>query len=269
MAILDGKQLTGLIGNLVTKKGKNGKTILQTAPTEVKQTEASKTAASIFGNASALGLALRLKLYAINANFQDGGMVNRLTTVNRDIMQHCFNKASKTYAFDDSSFNKLKGFEFNINSLFSNFFWETPTIAQEDNILKVTIPQFNIPEQLKFPKNTNYCEISVCVCYVVLEQSLTRHYELQTFSVTDMQQTIEAKAFSFSAPEGCLCVVAMGLGYFSKYENIQTIYNSKKFNPAAIVGQTLTPGTFIEPAARVENGRSYAKEWSIVHNLSL
>ncbi len=269
MAIFDGKHLRGLIGNLVSKKGKNGKTIVQTAPEEVRQTAASIRAATIFGNASALGLALRKELTDVNFGFNDSGMVNRLTTVNRAVFEHCFNQDTKTYTFDDNSFNNIKGFEFNIDSLLSNYFWEMPVVSQEGDILKVAIPMFNVPEQIKFPTGTNYCEIYICVCYVVLDQGLTKGNEVHSFYVTDEKQTIEAKNFSFSAPDGCLCVVAMGLRYASRYENIQTVYNSKKFSPAAIVGQTLTPGIFIDPLERVENGKHYAKEWSRIQKLKL
>ncbi|MHA4896390.1 hypothetical protein ACXZ1K_16670 [Pedobacter sp. PWIIR3] len=269
MAIFDGKHLKGLTGNVISRKGKNGKTIVQSVPEYVKQTEGSKQAASVFGNASALSKSWRLELNDVNFDLNDGGMVNRLTTANRAILEHCHNKANKTYSFDDSSFNNIKGFEFNINSLLSNNFWVTPVITHEDTILKVSIPHFDVPEQLKFPLRTNYCEIFITICYVVLEQGLTKQNEVHSFSVTDEQQTVEAQEFNFSAPDGCLCVVAMGLRFARRYNNIQTIYNTKDFSPAAIIGQTLTPGTFIDPPARVENGRFYGKEWSKIDKLNL
>ena len=148
MARFDGKKITGLIGNMVFKNSADGKsTIIQRKAIGVKQTKGSKITSGIFAKASSLGKLFRIDFHSLMSGFYDRGMVNRLTKVNRDILEDCYDKANKTYVFEAGSFQRLEGFEFDSNSLLVNYFLKDVEVSVQAAELTVKIPAFETNKQ--------------------------------------------------------------------------------------------------------------------------
>lgn len=249
MAKFDGKQIIGLLGGLVFKKGTGNTTIVSTKAETVKQTKATKEAGKVFGKASTLAKTMRMDLFqAIHDDWYDGKMINRLNNLTRGMLYQCYDKGTKKFNFKQDSFERLQGFEFNANSPITRNLWVNPELDLRGNQLTVRIPEMKIPEHLKFHASANTCEIRVVLAMYVLEQALHHYPQLQSLEVKVNQEIVTAQEFNFEVPEGCLCIVGMNLFYTSRHENIQTVVNNKSFNPAAICGAILTPGTFILPA---------------------
>jgi len=240
MGKFDGKQIVGLVGPIIFKKGKNG-TIVQTKATKVNQSAATKESASIFGIASAFSKNLRVDLTNITQKFYDGGMVNRLNAQNRAIFEQCYNKDTKKFTFNETSFSRLAGFEFNLESPLINSLWATPQINISANSLTLSLPAFEVPEQLKFPNNANTCELTVFLSLYVPDQEFRDPPAYQSIEINNDQKNVPAQEFIFEVPDGCLCIVGIKLNYFWRSQNIKTVINQKNFNPAGICAAIITP----------------------------
>lgn len=248
MAKFDGKQIIGLIGNLVFKRGKDKKTtIVQRKGKRVRQTKATKEASSVFGKASSLAMTIREDLAALIVGYYDGAMINRFTTLTREILNHCYDKETKTFTFKPDSFDRLKGFEFNSKSPLASTLWLNPTVTLHGNQLHLDIPEITIQENLKFPLSATTCEIKAVFSQIALDQALHSPNMYQSVYIDKSQKTIPAQKFKFEVPDGCLCTVGISLSFIKKQNNLMTPLNDKLFNPAAICGAIITPGVFNRP----------------------
>lgn len=268
MAKFDGKQIIGVVGNLVFKKGRKGKTtIVQTKPQHVKQTANTKVTANLFGKGSTLGKAIRYDLYELTGDFYDGGAINRMNKLNREILEQCYNKDTKEFTFNQNSFSRLAGFEFNEESPLSKSLWADPQVDLNGNQFTLSLPTFEIPEQLKFPAGSNTCEITVAIAFYNLEQGLRKPAKQQILEVSTKEPHVPAHNFTFEVPDGCLCIIGIRLNYYSLYNNIKTVKNNQKFNPAALCGAVITPGVFVIPPSNNTPNKVISPEWVYVNNL--
>jgi len=268
MGKFDGKQIRGLVGNIVIRKGKKGP-IVQSAPRKYKQTKATKQESSLFGKGSTLASALRHELNLIISSNQDGEMVNRFNTPIKAVLRQCYDPETQKFNFSEDSFSRLAGFEFNIKSPLINSLWVNPEMQLNGNILTISLPEIEIPAQLKFPLAANTCILMVIVSFTSLEQCMRKRSATQTIEISQNETTVSARQFDFEVPQGCLCIAGIGLKYFSLHNSIRTTFNSKAFNPAGIIGAVISPGTFVlPPPVRIGN-KSMASEWSTIFNLTL
>ncbi|HWW40046.1 MAG TPA: hypothetical protein VNZ46_12075, partial [Pedobacter sp.] len=253
MGKFDGKQIRGLVGNIVIRKGKKAP-IVQSAPRKYKQTKATKQESSLFGKGSILASALRHELNLIISSNQDGEMVNRFNTPIKAVLRQCYDPETQKFNFSEDSFSRLAGFEFNIKSPLINSLWVSPEMQLNGNILTISLPEIEIPALLKFPLAANICTLMVIASFTSLEQCLRKPSTFQTLEISQNETTIPARQFDFEVPQGCLCIAGIGLKYFSVHNSIRTTFNSKAFNPAGIIGAVISPGTFVlPPPVRIGN----------------
>jgi hypothetical protein len=269
MGKFDGKHLTGLVGPVVNRRGRNGVTIIQTAPRKFKQTKATKQASTLFALGSTLACAVRTDLRAIIRNNYDGDMINRFSKPVREVIRQCYDKETKKFNFTEDSFSRLTGAEFNIRSTLINSLWVSAEMSLDGNSVKINLPEIKIGEQLKFPVRANVCVLTVAVTLIALEPGLRTYPLLQTIEISSEQQILPVQEFTFEVPDGCLCVAGIGLEYFSLHGNIKTVMNSKTFNPAGVCGAIVTPGTFIEPPREITPHGVKGSVWTIVDKLKL
>lgn len=270
MARFDGKKIQGVIGNLVFKNsGDKKSTIIQIKPHIIKQTKASKVTAGVFGQASSLAKMLRMDFISIMSGFYDGGMINRFTTLNRAILDYCYDKATNTYVFEENSFERLEGFELDNKSLLNNYFWLDPEVRIQGTQLSLTIPAFETGKQLKFPGNANTCKVKLTVGQYNFELHRKREEYYTEVNVDLSQGMVPEQVFMFDIAEGCLCVTGIGLEYFYQYNDVKTSLNSKELSPAKLLSAVITPGTFVLPVPPYNPYRSQASKWSFDEALKL
>lgn len=269
MGKFDGKQLTGLVGATVSRKGKRGTTIVQTVPEKVHQTKATKKAANLFGKGSSLAAAIRRDLDFVIREGQDGEMVNRFSQPVKAVLRQCYHPETQTFQFAADSFARLAGFEFNSGSLLINSLWVKPEMTLMGNTIKINLPEINVKEELKFPLRANVCELNIALTLIALILGLHKHPIEQTISISKVQQIVPAQEFTFEVPHGCLCVAGIGLQYFSLDNNVKTVLNSKSFNPANVCGAIITPGSFIKPPNQVTPNDVLGSEWHELMKLKL
>ena len=271
MAFFDGKNFRGKIGKVVYKVDKDGRMIVQSAPGPVKQTEASKKTAGVMGNASTLSKQIRTAMFRLFDDNHPGNMINALSAANRTILEHCCDKETMTYTFQEDSFDNLAGFQFNDKSPISSFLWVKPYLTLNENKDKITltIPAFEIPQQLKMANYANMCEIHVAMGQYALHKGLEKRIPPQQAEIGVNQTEFPETAFLFDIMPGCLGVIGIGFKYYQLQNQIKTPLNSKLLNPAAIVGAIYTPGTFVKPPQEISANRGKADPWQRMDKLNL
>ncbi|SMD02412.1 hypothetical protein [Pedobacter africanus] len=269
MGKFDGKHLTGLIGPVVSRRGRNGMTILQTAPRKFKQTKATKQAANLFGLGSTLAKAIRKDLNMLIRSHYDGDMINRFNKPVKEVIRQCYNPETQKFNFSEDSFSRLTGAEFNIRSPLINSLWVRPEVHLDGNTLKINLPEITTDEQLKFPLRANVCELKIAVTLIAPEPGLRTYPLQQSITISKTQETVPAQEFVFEVPDGCLCVAGIGLNYFSLQDNIKTVINGPAFNPAGVCGAVISPGAFVLPPPEVVPNGKKASVWSDIHKLKL
>ncbi len=271
MGIFNGKYFKGKFGKTVFKTRKDGKLITQSLPEHVRQTEGSQKTASIMGNASTLSKGIRLSMTSLFGDRYPGTMVNKLNTLNRVLLEHCCDKDTQTYSFQQNSFGNLSGFEFNEKSPLANHLWVKPEVSINGTAdkISITIPAFEIPSQLKMPNHANACEIYIQMAQFALHGSCKKTAPVQMIVVEENQVQVPETQFSFDIMPGCLGIIGVGIRYYSSHKQIKKPLNNENLNPAAIVGAIFTPGEFIEPMPVTVNGKSSATAWFGMDKLKL
>jgi hypothetical protein len=246
MAKLGPNGLSGSIGKVTYKQTKGGITA-GTKVEKVKQTKETKKLSSVFGAVSHFCGNLRYAMSNIS-DHTDADMVTRVTKEVGSIFRHAYDKKTESYYFETNDFNRLTGLDLNINSPFKNSLWIPPTVElASDNILSVKLPALRIPHHLNFLKDATECQIKIEVFVISLADGYIRDAQFKILEIQATQKTLPAQEWLFEVAEGCVCVVGIGLNYYSITGRYLEKLNSLEHNPAQIVGAVLTPGTFVLP----------------------
>jgi hypothetical protein len=269
MAILKGKDLSGLLGSLIIREGKNGTKIVQTKAQQYTQNKESKRTSKVFGQGSSLACEIRHQLASVTKLLNDSGMVNRFNTPIQEVLRHCCDNAEQAFTFQPDSFSRLADFEFNIKSPLINFLWVKPEMTLEDNMLKLIIPRFAIGSQFIFPRQTNTCQVTISVTQINLNQGLTKGVLTSTFEINTDQLSYPEREINFEVANECLCICGIGLAYYNRVGDTKTPYNSKMFSPGNIIAALITPGVYIEPPAPVKSHIGYTPVWTYASKLKL
>ena len=267
MAIMNGNDIIGLVGNIVIKQGKDGKKIVQTKARQYKQNKESTRTSKMFGYGSSVASVIRHQLDATFGSNYDSSMINRFNNPIREVLGHCYNPADKTFIFEEDSFSRLAEFEFNIKSPLINHLWVKPTMTLEGNMLKVSIPEFKVPSQFTFPRKTNNCKVSITISKLNISQALTGWELYHTFEVSAAQEIHPSQELVFEVENECLCVAVIGLFYSQKDNGSSTNYNSKAFGPANVIGAVIIPGVYVEPPTPPISHSVSGREWTFESKL--
>lgn len=232
MAILKGKNLTGLLGKVTIKQWRD-KTVLQIKSFHPRQTAATKQSAGLFGQSSTLARLIRG--YTGPENFYDGAMVNRLVTEVAEAMRQCFDKETKTFSFREGSFHRLQGFEYNIHSPLKNYFRVEPVVQVQGEELTIGLPEFKPGADMRFPWRATGCLMDVKAIEIDLlnrKEGASRYFQLE---IDKDEANVPAQEWVVEAKSGRLTVVAFELNYYARAGGFQTMLNSKSCNPSAII----------------------------------
>ena len=261
MAFLNGDELSGLIGPMVIRRMDNGKVIVQTKPRQYTQSKKTKSTTGLFGFGSKVASRIRAQL-ASAIGYYDPSMINRFNTPIKAVLNHCYDKITKIFNFEQDSFSRLTDFEFNIKSPLINFLWVKPEMILVENVLKLTIPTFTVGKQLIFPSDTNVCQMTIAITQININQELERQELMYDFEISSDQKNVLSREILFDVENATLCIASLGLYYFKKTGDIKTPYNSKAFNPANIIGAIITPGVYVPTPASTNIHKSTSPEWS-------
>lgn len=242
MAIQRGGFLRGSIGRL-TYREVNGQQIVSERIKKgtTKQTKSTKKAAAIFGLGSNFCADIRDTISGYLNCFADSLMDKRLSGLLNSILQGCRNPETNTFDFEEQSFSRLKGFEFNINSRLQYRMAKLPEVTLEGGVLSVSLPILSIPGQLKFPPKSFYCKIGISVSLFRIKEGKRKRMPLyQNIEVTKDKKFTTAQVLKFDVPSDCLCITCIFLDYGEAEKSGWRMMNSKELNPACILDTRFT-----------------------------
>lgn len=240
MALFDGKNLKGRLGNLNFRPYDESKSSVQTNPGKgnVKQTANTKKSASLFGSlVSPFAKHIRFHFKGLVNDFDDRQMVNRMNSAISIIVNQHLELDGKI-VFNTESFNRLKGFEFNTNSLLIDSLLLMPRITFEDDQVHITIPSFKVSKNIRFPDNTDKVSIQIQAVFFKLSRALAFRAKTQYVDLEKTQGMTAEQTFSYDFPAGSICIFGLGLLFSSS----RTTVNDKKFNPAGIFAASFKEG---------------------------
>jgi len=269
MAILKGNQLRGLIANYVVREsGRKGVAIVQAAPAAVRQTKATERAGKVFGAGSSLAALIRQDLVNLINGQNDPGMVNRFNEPVTAVLRQCYDEKHHTFHFQPDSFRRIIGFEFNLKSLLIDNLMVDPQASLDEGVLKVSVPEIQVPAQLKVYGSANKCELVVSIVQIALEHDMHRVRLTQSIIIDLKQGTVPTTEFNFEVDSGCLCIAGLGLKYAYERDQVSTPKNTDTFNPVNICTALITPGEFIPPPEFVQVGnKQVASAWREANKL--
>lgn len=245
MARIDKKFIKGTIGPVVYKKYRKLQ-VMQGRPTFTpeSQTKGTKEAASAFGIASKLAMSIRENLYPMVTDFFDGTMVNRLNSEIIHILNQSMDRKTRKYLFNPDSFNRLNGFEFNMASPVRDNFLVQPVLSLNNQVLNIHIPEIHVPQSIKFPRVDVSCRVGLAIGFFDLNKGRMRLGDIQSTDIKYNFETFAVPAidFDFEVEPGCLCVTMLSMQYFKTTFAGSLGFNTKTFNPVAILKSFLSEG---------------------------
>ncbi|RZK58105.1 MAG: hypothetical protein EOO91_08895 [Pedobacter sp.] len=232
MALFDGKNFRGSLGHLSFRRYDETTSTVSQKPGKgnVKQTANTKKSASLFGSlVSPFAKHIRFHFKGLVNDFDDRQMVNRMNSAISIIVNQHLELDGKI-VFNTESFNRLKGFEFNTNSLLVDSLLLMPRVAYEDEKVNITIPSFKVSKNIRFPENTDKVSIQIQPVFFNLGKALGFRAQTQYIDLEKGQGVTAEQTFSYDFPIGSFYIFGLSLLFSSN----KTTVNDKKFNPAGI-----------------------------------
>ena len=176
MAIIGIKnKLSGLVGNVVIREVK-GKPIMQSRPKKHKKSKAVQDSSKEFLYASRFSKDLREKLASILIGYQDANMYRRFLSSLYKTLQKNEKHPKGERRFSNTDLTPLIGFDFNINSLWSEFISIPMKFNKITNTsLELEISDFNISKEVRFPNYSSKAEL-VLICHGYNENDKKTHH---------------------------------------------------------------------------------------------
>lgn len=246
MAVYIDGYLKGAFGPYVFRKMYNKQVVSRRlAKGEMKQTEATKKMAGVFGKASMLGRQIRETVERSIDKQNDPAMSRRLTTNLRQILSTCRDPETEQYSFEEQSFSKLNGFDYNIKSPLNKSLKQNLVADLKDGVLSIDLPAVQPQDLLLFPDGSSACELTIAISLFRLGDAMKKYgAELQVIKIKKRATDIVQQHFEFNVPDGCLCVVSVFLQYYDVVRNLAKVINSKTFSPAGICFALISPDIY-------------------------
>lgn len=238
MAIIDIKnKLSGLVGTVVIREV-NGKPIMQSRPKKHKKSKAVQDSSTEFIYASSFGKDLRGKLASIFMGYQDANMYRRFLSSLYKTLQKNEQSVKGKRRFSNTDLTPLIGFDFNINSLWSEFISIPMKFNKITNTsLELEISEFSPSKGVRFPNYSSKAEL-VLVCHAYNENDKKTH-SVSSLKIELQENTphIETTKFQFDivAEVNLIFVVATILYVDNKSDIIKRYINSTDLHPCQLV----------------------------------
>jgi len=235
MAVVKGKFIIGAVGPVIYKIYRGQQVITGKARGTVKISAETIKSATTFGKASSFATQLRRSVSQIVTSNYDGTMPHRLT---RDIVRILIkghDPETGTFYFNASSFEALRGFQFNIKSPFDYSLLELPYVSVSDDRLTLHLPEINVPKHLKFPPKATSCNISFSMVEFNLLDKTRKVTLLGSTIIANVKSVIPAQEWKATVMPGWFSVIAMSLNFVQRNFTGDVALNTKEYCPAMIV----------------------------------
>ncbi|MGO2101527.1 MAG: hypothetical protein ACTH3E_00620 [Psychroflexus halocasei] len=238
MAYLDkNNMIRGKIGNIVLRK-LNDKIVAQEKSTSQNQTQPTKESATDFGTASTTAKKLTISLENIYFNHHDNTMHTRL----RSCILSMFKKNISTPRGQKNLWNSnsemLNGFDFNINSLLSDYLKsEVKVKISDDDHVKIQVASFDPKKYIKWPESIFKAELCFLVSVFEKDDLRIKNQEVFKKEISFFNSSVTALNYS-STPitSDALVIVSACLLFYKEDSLVSRIpINHKSMHPAQII----------------------------------
>jgi len=248
MARLNGKFISGVAGPVIFKKVGNKQFVTgKCSKPQIDMTEATYNAAFIFGRASTLAAYIRNKASDI-IRYYDSGMISKLTGECNRIVQKTADSAFTLNTSDHDYFERLNGFEFNIESPVRSYLFAQPKVSTTEEKVVIDFPEMDIPKDLAFAPKAKCCTVAVKVLLLDLHHELLLTQDIQSFDIqlNANSYILPKQQLTFEGAAGSLCIVYLSLFYTERTFAGNIILNNQQLSPCAILKATFCPGIAVE-----------------------
>lgn len=257
MAIIDKKGFVhGKAGGQVFRQ-LGDKLVMQVAPKDVKQTDATKISAKEFGLASSAAKVLR-RIFAGPSHCADGKMIGRLTQTVLKAIREGQKDENGLRDLHQGDLSLLEGFQFNSNSPLENVLAVKPEVSLgEGGAVSVNLPAID-KDQLFFPKYAFSCTLRLLVVEINFKKETYQYLDHRDIKIREGSGTEELLwEVEEKAEAGTMVMASLSLHYFShdgvNEEGISL--NNTEFSPATIIAAMHVSED--GAAARAENTKPY------------
>ena len=243
MARFNGKNISGAVGPVTFRQTKKGGVISKRVK-KVKQTKATKNSANFFGRVASFTGHIRSDMGSVGQ--QDTGFMNRLNKEMLAIFLQCYNKEDKTFNFSNIYFSRLNGMDANSASPLAVWLFPLPAVSLNKNLLTVSIPEMDLPANLKFPFGASVCDLVIQPIQYDLNGGYTQRMNEKVVTIQSDHLGVIAQNYTFEVAPGTLCLIAIGLQFYKQEREKNVAMNSIDFSPAAIAFAMFNDGVFAE-----------------------
>jgi hypothetical protein len=233
MALQQNIFVSGKIGNLIFYDFR-GKPSVRSMPAKIKQTRATRDSAKLFGKAASIARSVRHGLLPLHSDLSDRTLMNRLNGA----MLQCLKTGipgCKNFA-EDLPF--LKGFAMNTEREIS---WRTNKTVKahfnSEGKLVVTIPAFNVQDDLSAPAGTKSIILKAGACSISWEDPADADSDCRevVMPYTNSVRTAEEWVLPVSMKKARIVVMAAAFRYHNGKE-LAGVIQKKVWMPAGIIG---------------------------------
>ncbi|PSL34706.1 hypothetical protein [Chitinophaga ginsengisoli] len=208
--------LSGKLGDKIYyfRRDKNGKVnyFVRQAPDEVKQTVATKRAASDFGTASRCAKVMRHALKEYTQSYDSGALINSLNKVMGAVVRADNSHQPGNRRILAQHMHLLEGFSFNHATNIERLLGAMPVIAREDNCVTVSLPEIIFSRRRAFNGITH-----LSIRAIALSVDFTRHRCQQMASEAVIIPRDERRGLSFTLNTGSgdiTCILLQVQAYY-------------------------------------------------------
>jgi hypothetical protein len=228
---------SGKFGNLIFRDIK-GKPFVKPKAEKVNQSKATKISSSEFIQCSQWAKSIRLSLIPFLVGLTDYNMYRRLTgQLYKAILENThIPKGERTPINADMS--GLTGFEFNINSPFSEYFLPKIEVSlNSQRQVVVNISEFEPKSEVVFAEKTYQAELLIHILASSLEPNTAA---IETYFIVPIERQTNLIAAidwtSLAFPTDYFVLVSAKLMYFTSNKFTEKNYvNSKELSPACVL----------------------------------
>ena len=207
--------------------------LMRSKPVRVRQTNATKTQAAIFGKAAKVSAALRLTLKPFLPDAKDRKMMLSLDAALRSWLR----TAPSHNSAGDHSMPFVTGFEFNKQSLLASSLKVPLTVTTTPHgKLLLHIPSLNPVQQIDAPAHTQCIrwQIIAASCSIN-DTSFNSSYDTELF-MPYVNETIDTKKIELPVDvlPYSLSVVAIALHYYKSTDGKSGLINTMRRKPAGL-----------------------------------
>jgi hypothetical protein len=231
------KLVRGMIGNVIFQ-GHSGKQIIRSRSTNMKQTAATISSASEFGNCSRWSKALRIGLRPFLAEWADTGFYRRFTAALYNVLTANTAVPKGERSLYNTNLDGVSGLNCNLNTPWDKWFLAELTVTPTpDKQLHFTVPELVTAVQVQYPEGCQQAELVLYVMATTTEPGAPITAYHTTVPLPFGTPLLPATDWLTPAlPEGTIGIAAAQLLFYD--HNAITgrrYYNSGVLNPAVVI----------------------------------